>query len=284
VFWLKLKLVVYVVENIGGSYRNMVLRRMVFCWVISKVVLRMFPVDVELFLSLAVTQPVETHIHSFGSALDYIVSEDANGAFVVKLERCGSLGMAHFSEGCMHGDGIFGVDESGASFGLLDGCHDGVNDFAVDEDWCIEWWRGIVGLNGDFGLVGEIEIAAVGRAACFAFVDVGSVSVEPEVHFRSFVLDAGVGMGGGIVKKMVDPESNVGPGAGGDGRGNGADGGLYGVVDGSGIVIEEPGEFLTAFELSWCELTNIVGAFCKLLFLSVGWGCIGVRGVLLFRG
>ena len=138
-------------------------------------------------------------------------------------------------------------------------------------------------MDGDFRFVGQVKVAAVARAG-FAFIEVGSVGVEPEVHLRSIVLDAGIGMGGGIVKKMVDPESNVGPGAGGDGGGNGADGGLHVVVDGLGVAIEKAGEFLTEFELSWCELTNIAGVFCKLLFLSVGWGSIGVRGVLWFLG
>ena len=77
--------------------------------------------DVELFLPLLVLYPVKTHIHSFGSALNNSVSEDADSAFVVKLEWSGALGMAHFGECCSHGDGIFGVDEAGAGFGFLYG-------------------------------------------------------------------------------------------------------------------------------------------------------------------
>ncbi len=116
-------------------------RRMVLGWVVGKIFLRTFPVDVELFLSLSVAEPVEAHIHSFGSALYYVVGEDANGTFVIELEWSGTLGMAHFGEGCAHGNGIFGVDEAGAGFRLLNGGHDGVNYFAVDKDWCIErWW------------------------------------------------------------------------------------------------------------------------------------------------
>ena len=77
--------------------------------------------DVELLLSLSVPNPVETHIHSFGSALNNGVSEDADSTFIVKLEWSGALGMAHFGECGSHGDGVFGVDKSRSGFRLLYG-------------------------------------------------------------------------------------------------------------------------------------------------------------------
>ena len=69
---------------------------------------------------LPITNPIKAHIHSFRSALNDSVSKDANGAFVVKLEQRRSLWMAHLLESGTHGDGIFGVDESGSGFIFLD--------------------------------------------------------------------------------------------------------------------------------------------------------------------
>ena len=107
----------------------MVLCGVVFGRVVSKIVLCTFPVDVELFLLLSVSHPVETHIHGFGSALYYGVGEDTDSAFVVKLEWSGALGMTHFGECCSHGGGIFGVNEARACFGFLYGRHHSIDDF-----------------------------------------------------------------------------------------------------------------------------------------------------------
>ena len=128
--------------------------RMVFCRIICKIVLRTFPVDVELFLPLSITNPVEAHIHCFGSALDYCVSEYANGTFVVELEWSGALGVANFGEGGSHGNGVFSVYESGSCFGFLYGGHDSVDDFAVDKNRSVEWRCWIIGSNGKSRFVG----------------------------------------------------------------------------------------------------------------------------------
>ena len=74
-----------------------------------------------MFLSLSIPNPIKTHVHRLGSALDNGVSEDANCAFVVELEWRGTLFVAHFFKGSAHGDSVFGVDETGAGFGFLNG-------------------------------------------------------------------------------------------------------------------------------------------------------------------
>ena len=70
--------------------------RVMLGWIIGEIVFGAFPVKMKLLLSLSVADPVEAHIHGFGSALNDCVCEDANGAFVVKLEWRGTLGMDHF--------------------------------------------------------------------------------------------------------------------------------------------------------------------------------------------
>ena len=108
--------------------------------------------------------------------------------------------------------------------------------------------------------------------------------MDPEVHFRGFVLDASVGMSGGIIEELVDAEDDVFPRAGGDGGSNGADGGLHGVVNGASIVVEDAGEFLTVFDLSGSEFTSGASWFGILLFLAVYGGGIRVRRVLRLLG
>ena len=142
--------------------------------------------------------------------------------------------MAHFLEDGADRDSVFGIDEAGPGFGFLDRGHDGVNDFAVDKNWCIVRWGWVIRADGQFWFP-----AIAG--ACFGFVEVRCIGVHPEVHLGGFVLDASIRMSGGIIKKLVDAEDDVFPRAGGDGRGDGADGGLHGVINGVGIVDEDAG-------------------------------------------
>jgi hypothetical protein len=123
---------------------------------------------------------------------------------------------------------------------------------------------------------GEIVIATI-AGACFGFIEIRSISVKPEVHFRGFVLDASIGMSGGVIKKLVNAKADVFPRASGDGRGNGADGGLHGVVDSMGIVVEDANKFLAEFDLSGSELTSSSGRLGILLFMAIDRGGLGVR-------
>ena len=63
----------------------MVFRWLGFTLVIAQVVDALLPVDIELFSSVAVTEPVEAHIHSFGLALFEDSGEDAHCTFIIKL-------------------------------------------------------------------------------------------------------------------------------------------------------------------------------------------------------
>ncbi len=130
-------------------------------------------------------------------------------------------------------------------------------------------------MDGDFRFVGQVKVAAVARAG-FAFVEVGSVGVEPEMHVRGIVSDASAGMSGGVIEKLVDSEDDVLPRAGGDGGCDRADGSLHGVVDGACIIVEDAGKFLAEFDLSGSELASGAGRFGVLLFLAVDRGGVGV--------
>jgi len=106
--------------------------------------------------------------------------------------------------------------------------------------------------------------------------------MEPKVHLGGLVLDAGIGMRCGVIKELVDAKGEIGPRAGGDGRGYGADCSLHGIIDCTGIIIEYASELLTVLELCCGELTFVACMFGELLFLSVCRGSIGVWRVLWF--
>ena len=106
--------------------------------------------------------------------------------------------------------------------------------------------------------------------------------MEPKVHLGGFVLNAGIWMGGSIIEKLVDTEGEIGPGACGNGGGDGADCGLHGIVDGTSIVIEDASEFLAVFELRGGELTFVSCGYGELLLLSIRRGGVGVWRVLWF--
>jgi hypothetical protein len=76
------------------------------------------PVDDELTLVNPVTDPVETHVHGFGSALFYRVVGYAFIAFVVGLNVCGRLWMTEFCEGDAEASDILRNVEKGPKFSL----------------------------------------------------------------------------------------------------------------------------------------------------------------------
>ena len=159
----------------------------------------------------------------------------------------------------------------------------GVNDFAVDENRCIERRRWVVRADWQLWFLGDIEVAAI-AGACFGLVEIRGTGVKPEVHFRGFVLDASVGMSGDVIKKLVDAKDDVFPRAGGDGGCDRADGSLHGVVDGACIIVEDAGKFLAEFDLSGSELASGAGRFGVLLFLAIDGSGVRMRRVLRLFG
>ena len=95
------------------------------------------------------------------------------------------------------------------------------------------------------------------------------------MHLAGGVADFSVRVSGGVVQKMIDTEGDVVPVAGGNRGGNGADGGLHCIVNGSGIVVENAHEFLTVFCLCWSELTGAKGLGI-LLCLAIDWCTVGM--------
>ena len=69
---------------------------------VSVVLCTGFPVDIEVSLEYAITNPILSHVNSFTSLLFYEIIRDASGAFVICLERCRWLRVAGVAE-----DGLY---------------------------------------------------------------------------------------------------------------------------------------------------------------------------------
>ena len=100
-----------------------------------------FPIDVELLLADSVTDPVKTHVDSFGAFLFDSVVGDAGGSAVVGLERGRWLGMAEFFEVDANGAGFFAVVEEGSEFGFGRTGEDFTHDLAENVDGAVRRWR-----------------------------------------------------------------------------------------------------------------------------------------------
>ncbi len=95
------------------------------------------------------------------------------------------------------------------------------------------------------------------------------------MHLTGGVTDFSVRMSGSIIEKVVDSVGDIFPVAGGDGGSDGADCRLHGIINGSGVIVENAGEFLAVLGLCWSELSGASG-LGKLLFLAVDGGIVWV--------
>ncbi len=59
-----------VIQDVRRTDCDVMLGGMMFGGVISKIGLARFPVDMKLLLANAILDPVESHVHGFGPALD----------------------------------------------------------------------------------------------------------------------------------------------------------------------------------------------------------------------
>ena len=91
---------------------------MMFREVIGLVGSSWFPVDEKLALADSVADPIETHIHSFGTFLFDIIGGDTYCSGVVGLERCRRLRMPQFFQRNSQWDRGLAVVEERSQFGF----------------------------------------------------------------------------------------------------------------------------------------------------------------------
>ena len=104
--------------KIHGAFGSMVVDRVVLGLVVAMVCGTRHPVDAELALSDAVSDPVKAHVDGFGAALLDSVIDDAVGHFVVRLDGSCRLGVTESFQRVADGAAFLGIVEKGCDFGF----------------------------------------------------------------------------------------------------------------------------------------------------------------------
>ena len=80
--------------------------------VISEIVRTTAPMNDEITLGNAITNPVKMHIHGFGvTLLDCVISNTSSASILVSLNKSGWLGVTHLDESLAENGGFFAVVE-----------------------------------------------------------------------------------------------------------------------------------------------------------------------------
>ena len=81
-------------EEIIRAKIAMVGNRMSLGEVITLVTFATAPINIEMALFRAITNPEETHVHSFGTFLLENIVDEASSSTIVRLDRSSGLGMS----------------------------------------------------------------------------------------------------------------------------------------------------------------------------------------------
>jgi hypothetical protein len=92
-----------------------------FSEIISQIGVTWCPPNIKLFLFYSVFDPVELHIHSFGSFLLDGVVDNAICGGVLSGEVSGVLVVTHLRKCCACEGAFFGVDKERSKFSFSDG-------------------------------------------------------------------------------------------------------------------------------------------------------------------
>jgi hypothetical protein len=223
---------------------------MVFREVVGPVGRAAFPVDDELALADAVTDPVEAQVNGFGALLSDGVIGNTHGTLIVSLDGCGGLGMAQFGKGGAEHRGILSIDEEGSEFGFGGRGNNDAKDVAVHVDGAIEG-RGVGTRSEARGGCTEIEQAA-SAGARFGFGQEGGITVNAEDHGARAETNNSIRMSHGIVKELGC--GSVGElGRLGLDSCKGSQGNEHGGIDGTGIVQENANDLLDAGDTVFVE-------------------------------
>jgi hypothetical protein len=232
----------------------MVRGRVVFGVVVGKVFVAFAPVDKEVALADAVSNPIEPHVHGLGAALFDGVVADACCTCVVGLDGSCWLGVSHVLEDGSEHCGFLAIVKEGGEFNFGGGGEDREEDGGENVNGAIVWWWGRVG-RWCFGWVGEtrahVEVAA-SSGACVFLGEIGGVAVDMKNHVAGMKSKGGVGMGGGVVEELCDSDG------GGFGTivllgGEGTKGDEHGAVNCPCIVEKGAYHLLQTLELSGVE-------------------------------
>ena len=166
---------------------------MVFGPIIGFVCVPRPPINCELLLCFAVSQPVEPHVHCFGSFCLYFAVDDGVGHCIVGLDRCGGLFVAEFLEDNADVYRLSCHDVEGGEFGFCGRRHD-VFYYVGDVENC-----SIIG--GIIGIAGEEKMSAC-SASGFGFVEIAGVGVHCQDHVAGVICEDGFFLGGEVVEEL----------------------------------------------------------------------------------
>ncbi len=194
------------IEKVPGPHLAVMSGRVMFSEVVSQIVSAAAPVDKELALGDAVSDPVEAHVDGFGAALFDGVVGNARGTGVVGLDGSGWLWMSHPGESGPEPGTIFGVVEEGAKFSFGGRGDNSFDDGAVDMNGTIERRRGRVGIRCGGWICGKRaeEEGSTGTGAGLSLREVRGVAVDVENHPAGRVADSGRWMGGTVGEELSE--------------------------------------------------------------------------------
>ena len=94
-------------------------RKVMLGKIIGTIATAFTPIDLKLALANSIADPVEPHVNGLGSFLFDRVVGDTGGGAVISSDRCGRLGMAHFTQGNSKWTRFFAIVEQGTEFGFI---------------------------------------------------------------------------------------------------------------------------------------------------------------------
>ena len=154
------------------------------------------PYDTDGFVLNLIHHPKVSHFHGERALSFDGTIGNADGRFVVTMNRCRWLWMSHFFEDDAEDFGFLRVEEEGAELSFRGGGGHVLQHGAQGVDGSIELNRLIV-----FGVMAH-EVMATSRAAGLGLVDVRGIRVNLKNHVGRIKTDDSVGMGGEIIKEM----------------------------------------------------------------------------------
>ena len=164
-----------------------------FSPIVSVIEFAWAPVDAELFLAFAISEPVESHVHGFGPfGLDLSV-DDAFGGGVVCLERGGRLCVSEFLQDNADEDCLAGHDVKRRQFRFGGRGHDMFDDVGNVKDGPVVGW--------DFCVRREKEMSPC-TAARYGFAEITGIAVDGEDHVTGIVGEHCFILGGYVVQEL----------------------------------------------------------------------------------
>ena len=84
--------------------------------------------------------PVEMHAHGFRFVLLNTTVGESNGCGIANINGGGGMGVVHFNDRCLDGNGFLPFQKQGFVFGFSGGGYDIAQYFAQDKDETVEHW------------------------------------------------------------------------------------------------------------------------------------------------